>query len=192
MAGDREAQALEARALRVLVVDDNQDAADSMGALLRAWGYDYRVAYDGVTGLETAVAYLPGCLLLDVAMPGMDGYTLARRVREQPGPKGATLVALTAFSDESHLRLAKDAGFDYRLTKPADPGDIERLLHMLDEVMRLASRTQDLAKQNVALAGEAKELLQEVKQDIREVKQEVKELKHELREVKEHQDPKDK
>jgi CheY-like chemotaxis protein len=187
MTGGAEPRAPAERTLRVLVVDDNQDAADSLGALLRAWGYDFRVAYDGATGLETARTYHPDCLLLDIAMPRMDGYTLAQRVRQLPGQREAKLVALTAFSDEAHAQRAREAGFDYRLIKPADPIEVERLLHMLDEVIKLASKTEDLAKQNVALASETKELLKEVKEDIREVKEDVKELKQELREVKEIQ-----
>jgi len=186
MDGGWEARTSPERALRVLVVDDNQDAADSLGALLRAWGFDFRVAYDGKAGLEAALAYRPNCLLLDIAMPGLDGYALAQRLRQSPGMEGVKLVALTAFSDEAHARRAQEVGFDYRLVKPADPSELERLLHMLDEVYRLASRTEHLAKVNVALASETKELLQEVKEDIREVKEEVKELKQELREVKEN------
>jgi len=185
MSGSGEAGKQTERAFRVLVVDDNHDAADSLCALLVVWGYDYRVAYDGPTGLALAQSYQPDCLLLDIGLPGMDGYTLARRIREQPGLEGAKLVALTAYSDEAHTRRAQEAGFDYRLTKPADPSEIERLLTMLNRVMELASRTEELARVNVTLAGEAKDLLREVKEDIREVKQEVKELKEDIREVKE-------
>jgi CheY-like chemotaxis protein len=184
MAGGWEARAPGERALRVLVVDDNQDAADSLCALLRAWGYDFRTAYDGKAGWEAALEYRPDCVVLDIAMPGLDGYALARRLRQQAGLEQTKLVALTAFSDEAHARRAQEAGFDYHLVKPADPTDVERLLHMINEVYKLASRTEDLAKQNVALASETKELLKEVKEDIREVKEEVKELKQELREVK--------
>jgi CheY-like chemotaxis protein len=190
MDGGWQAGASPARILRVLVVDDNQDAADSLCALLRAWGYDFRVAYDGKAGFAAALDYRPDCLLLDIAMPGLDGYALAKQVRQTPDVAGAKLVALTAFSDETHARRAQEAGFDYHLVKPADPTEVERLLQMLDEVYRLANRTQDLAKQNMALASETKELLKEVKQDIRGVKEEVKELKEELREVKESRDQK--
>jgi CheY-like chemotaxis protein len=172
-------------ALRVLIVDDNQDAADTLSLLLDAWGFDHRVAYDGATGLDLARNYRPDCLLLDICMPGLDGYTLARRVRQHPGLEQAKLVALTAYSDRLHARRAREAGFDFHLAKPADPSELERILLMLNEVIRLASRTEELTRQNVSLASETKELLREVKQDIREVKQEVKELKEELREVKE-------
>jgi CheY-like chemotaxis protein len=185
MAGNVEATPLPSRILRVLVVDDNRDAADSLGTLLSLWGYDYRLAYDGAAGWEAACAYRPNCLLLDIGMPGLDGYTLARRVRQEPSLEGAKLVALTAYSDEVHALRAREAGFEHRIVKGADPLEIERLLNMINEVFQLASRTEQLAQKNVALAAETKDLLQEVKQDIQEVKEEVKELKEELREVKE-------
>jgi len=184
MAGNVETPPMK-RSLRVLVVDDNHDAADSLGTLLGLWGYDYRVAYDGNAGWELACAYRPDCLLLDIRMPGLDGYTLAGRVRQHPELQAAKLVALTAYSDEAHVRRAAEAGFDYRLVKTADPTEVERLLDMLSEIMQLAGRTEKLARQSVTLTSETKELLQEVKEDIREVKEEVKELKEELREVKE-------
>jgi len=173
------------RRLRVLVVDDNRDAADSLGTLLNLWGYDYRVAYDGTAGWEIACAYRPNCFLLDIRMPGLDGYTLAGRVRQHPELKEAKLVALSAYSDEAHVRRAVEAGFDYRLVKTADPTEVERLLNMLNDIMQLAGRTEQLARKSVTLSSETKELLQEVKEDIREVKEEVKELREELREVKE-------
>jgi CheY-like chemotaxis protein len=82
--------------LRVLVVDDNRDAADSLALLLRLWGYDSRVSYDGVHALQRAHDFHPDCLLLDINMPGMDGYTVARRLRQEPELGSVKLVALTA------------------------------------------------------------------------------------------------
>ena len=165
------------KALHVLVVDDNRDAADSLCMLLRLWGYECLVAYDGAAGLQAACDYLPDCLLLDIAMPGLDGYTLARTVRAQPSLVRAKLVALTAYSDETHVRRSQEAGFHFHLVKPTEPLEIERLMNMLNELIRLASGAEELARQNVALASETKELLKEVKEDIEEVKEEVKELK---------------
>ncbi len=173
----------QARPLHILIVDDNRAAADSLCVLLRMWGYDCRVAYDGRSGLETARAYRPDCLFLDISMPGMDGYALAERVRQQPGLERAKLVALTALSDDVHVQRAKEAGFDYHFVKPADPSELVRLLDMLNEVMKLAAKTEELARQNVELATETRELLQEVKEDIREVKDELREVKEQLREV---------
>jgi len=173
------------RRLRVLVVDDNRDAADTLGTLLGLWGYEYRVAYDGLAGWEAACAYQPDCLLLDIRMPGLDGYSLARRIRQHPELKDVKLVALTAFSDETHARRAEEAGFDFRLVKTAEPSELERLLIMLSDIMQLAGQTQALARRNVSLASETKELLEEVKENLQEVKEEMKEIKEELREVKE-------
>jgi two-component system OmpR family response regulator len=175
----------EKRLLQVLVVDDNRDAADSLALLLKLWGYQVRVAYNGAAGLAAAIAHLPDCLVLDIQMPQLDGYTLAKRVRQQPGLEKVKLIALSAFGDEEHVRRTKEAGFDFQLVKPADLSDLERILKMLNEVLKLATQTEKMARQNVALAGEAKELLNEVKQDIKEVKEEVKELKEDLQEVKE-------
>ena len=120
--------------LHVLVVDDNKDAADSLCMLLRLWGYDCRVAYDGAAGLRAACDYQPDCLLLDIAMPGLDGFGLARAVRAQPGLERAKLIALTAYSDEEYVRSSREAGFDLHLVKPTDPFEIKRLTDMLSKL----------------------------------------------------------
>src|SRR6266702_3932849 len=88
----------ESETYRVLIVDDNRDAADSLAMLARVWGYEARVAYDGEAALETALTFRPDCLLLDIGLPRLDGYALARRVRQQPGLETAKLVALSAYS----------------------------------------------------------------------------------------------
>jgi two-component system OmpR family response regulator len=172
----------EGRQLRVLVVDDNEDAADSLCALLRLWGHESRAAYDGNTGLEVASAMLPDCLFLDIGLPGMDGYALARRLREHPALKEAKLVALSAYSDRERSRAA---GFDYHFVKPADPPELEALLKMLNEVLKVASLTQKLAEENVQTTKETKKLIGEAREEMRELKGDVRELKGELREVKE-------
>jgi CheY-like chemotaxis protein len=133
----------------VLVVDDNQDAADSLCMLLRMWGYDCLVAYDGVAGLALACDYRPDCLLLDIAMPGMDGYTLATRVREQPSLRHVKLVALTAYSDKTHLQRSREAGFDFFITKAADPSQFERLLEMLSRAVRFTDKSEEMDRQEV-------------------------------------------
>ena len=177
--------------LRVLVVDDNQDAADTLAVLLSLWGYDCRVNYDGASALQMARDYRPHCLLLDISMPGMDGYTVARQIRQQPELGSVKLVALTAYSDEKHAQRIQEAGFDHHVVKTANPDELERLLMTMNEVLQLASQTKELAQQNVTLAGETRDLLHDVKDQISEVKekledvtQEVRELKQELREVK--------
>jgi len=170
--------------VRILIVDDNRDAADSLALVLKAWGYGCHVAYDGPSGLASAGENKPDCLITDIAMPGIDGYTLAQRVRQQPGLDRTKLVALSAFSDDEHDRRIREAGFDHSLVKPADFDELQRILAMLDHVVRLASKTEEMARQNVELASETKALIQEVREDIREVKQEVRELKQEIREAK--------
>jgi CheY-like chemotaxis protein len=126
---------LSTRVFHVLVVDDNRDAADSLCLLLKLWGYTCCAAYDGETGLQAASEHRPDCLVLDIAMPGLDGYTVARRVRAEPGLDNARLVALTAFSDETHVRRSQEAGFDFRLVKPTDPLEIKRLMDKLSKVV---------------------------------------------------------
>jgi CheY-like chemotaxis protein len=155
------------------------------------WGYDCRVSYDGASALQTARDYRPDCLLLDTHMPGIDGCTVARRLRQEPDLARVKLVALTAYSDARHTRRIQEAGFDHHVVKPADVDELQRLLTMMEQLLRLASQTEDLAWQNVALAGETTEILHGVKEQIGEVKdklddvsQEVQELKEELREVK--------
>ena len=175
------------RPLRVLIVDDNQDAADTLGLLARMWGYEARAAYDGPAALAAARSFGPDCLVLDIGLPGIDGYALAHRLRREPALRAAKLVALTAYSGDHHQRRVRDAGFDYHLTKPADPGELERLFRMLAHALKLAERTQALAQQNVELARETRELLIEVKDELKEVKDELREVREELREVKEDQ-----
>jgi CheY-like chemotaxis protein len=108
-----------------------------LSMLVRMWGYECRAAYDGAAGLKAACDFRPDCLLLDIAMPGLDGYMLAREVRAQPGLDRAKLIALTAYSDETHVRLSQVAGFDYNFVKPPDLPAIRRLIDTLDEMVRL-------------------------------------------------------
>jgi CheY-like chemotaxis protein len=157
-----------------------------MTMLLRLWGYEARAAYSGAAGLEMARNQRPDCLLLDINMPGgIDGYTLARQVRREPGLEEAKLVALTAYSDPRHTERARKAGFDYHIVKPADPDKVQELLDMMTKVAKLTAQTARVARQNVQLATETKELLQQVKEDLQEVKADVKELKADLTEVRE-------
>lgn len=111
---------------RVLVVDDNRDAAESLGLLLQLMGCIVRVAYAGAEALSIARSFEPDTAFLDIGMPRMDGYQLARRLREQH-PR-TVLVAVTGWGQAKDQQRARDAGFDHHLTKPAAPGDIERLL----------------------------------------------------------------
>jgi signal transduction histidine kinase/CheY-like chemotaxis protein len=116
---------------RVLVVDDNRDAADSLGLLLKVLGAEVRVARDGAEALEAYSAYDPAVVLLDIGMPGMDGYEVARRIRAQsPGPR-PTIVALTGWGQENDRREAREAGFDHHMVKPAELGALKELLRSI-------------------------------------------------------------
>jgi PAS domain S-box-containing protein len=112
---------------RVVVVDDNLDAANAMAMLVTALGGEARVAGDGASGLAHVLDWSPTLVLLDIGMPGMDGYETCRRIREAVGPR-VVVVAVTGWGQEQHKRDAERAGFDAHLTKPADPGALERLL----------------------------------------------------------------
>jgi PAS domain S-box-containing protein len=103
---------------RVLVVDDNADAAESLAILLRLQGQDVRVAHDGPSGLTAAAAERPDVVFLDIGMPGMDGYEVCRRLRQQPGLNGMVVVALTGWGQEEDRRRSQEAGFDRHLVKP--------------------------------------------------------------------------
>jgi PAS domain S-box-containing protein len=113
---------------RILVVDDNLDVGDSLVLLLRQHGHEVRVANDGPTALALAREERPDVVLLDIGMPGMDGYEVARRLRQEPGLQGVLLVAMTGFGQETDRRHSRAAGFDQHLVKPVEPDDLLRLL----------------------------------------------------------------
>jgi len=113
---------------RVLVVDDNHDAAASLAMVLRIDGHDVRTAQDGPAALQEAELFRPEAILLDIGLPQMDGYEVARRLRGQVGLNKALLVALTGYGQDEDRRRAKEAGFDAHLTKPADAALLQRLL----------------------------------------------------------------
>jgi PAS domain S-box-containing protein len=112
---------------KVLVVDDNRDSADSLALLLRLWGHEARTAHDGLSGLKAARSYRPQVVFLDIGLPGLDGYELARRLREEFGQE-MRLIAVTGYGQEEDRRRALEAGCDAHLIKPADPADVQRLL----------------------------------------------------------------
>jgi two-component system CheB/CheR fusion protein len=112
---------------RILVVDDNVDAADALAELLRDYGHDVRAVHDGPSAIEQAALHHPDIVLLDIGMPGFDGYEVARRMRTELGLK-ATLIALTGYGEARHRRLSRDAGFDQHVTKPVDIRKLEKLL----------------------------------------------------------------
>ncbi|WP_238139405.1 response regulator [Roseateles aquatilis] len=113
---------------RVLVVDDNRDAADSMAVFLELAGFETVVALDGPRALEQAAAQPPQVVLLDIGLPGLDGYEVARRLRTVPGAAQCLLIALTGYGQQDDRRRAHEAGFDVHLVKPADPDAVVELI----------------------------------------------------------------
>ncbi|AKJ27387.1 response regulator [Caldimonas brevitalea] len=113
---------------RVLVVDDNRDAADSLAMVLQVLGYETGIAYDGAQALEVARRFLPEVVVLDINMPVMDGYQVARVLRQSSAEPRTVLVALTARTTPEDECAARDAGFDIHLAKPAGPEQVDRVL----------------------------------------------------------------
>ena len=123
----------------VLIVDDNLDAAESLAELMRECGHFVRTAHDGPTALRDAAAFRPDVIVLDLGLPDLDGYEVARRLRADERLASTVVVALTGYGEERHRRRTEEAGFDHHLTKPVD---IERLEAIL------ASRPTDRARPN--------------------------------------------
>jgi two-component system, chemotaxis family, CheB/CheR fusion protein len=115
---------------RVLVVDDNRDAADSLVLILGQMGHEVRVCYEGQGALDAARALRPDVVFLDLVMPGMDGYEVARQLRALPECDGARLIALTGYGQPEDLEQSRAAGFDEHLLKPVEPAN---LLAMIGE-----------------------------------------------------------
>jgi CheY-like chemotaxis protein len=120
---------------RILVVDDNRDAADSMGLVLARAGAEVEVVHDGATALDRVERFHPALVLLDIGMPGMDGYEVARRIRARPALQGIQLVALTGWGQAEDRLRSREAGFDHHLIKPAG----------IDELCALLPSTRDNA-----------------------------------------------
>ncbi len=114
--------------LRVLVVDDNVDAVAMLKMLLETTGHDVRTAHNGPTSLEAALLYRPHVVLLDIGLPGLDGYEVARKIREQAIFKDVVLIATTGYGQDRDRQLSREAGFDHHLVKPLDFDALEAIL----------------------------------------------------------------
>ena len=112
---------------RVLLVEDNPDSRETLRAVLQAWGHTVQAVGDGTAGVATGLAWRPEAAVLDIGLPGLDGYQVARRLRAEFGCR-LFLIALTGYSQESDRRRAFDAGFDVHMAKPADLDHLSRLL----------------------------------------------------------------
>ena len=115
-------------ARRVLVVDDNTDAANSIAFLLREAGHVVEIAHDGVKALQAARSLRPEFVFLDLGLPGMDGFEVARALRREPSLQAVRIIAVTGYGSETDRRRAEEAGIDQHLVKPADPAFLESLL----------------------------------------------------------------
>jgi CheY-like chemotaxis protein len=113
---------------RILVVDDNVDAAESLAKLLRISGHEVNTTYTGLTVADAVAEHRPNVILLDIGLPGLDGYEAARRLRAAPGGERLLLIALTGYGQESDRQRSREAGFDHHLVKPLDFAAFESLL----------------------------------------------------------------
>jgi CheY-like chemotaxis protein len=113
---------------RILVIDDSRDAAESMALLLKLRGHEVRTAHDGGEAIPAAEAFQPDVVFLDIGLPGMDGYEVARRMRRQQTGSKVLLVALTGYGQDEDRRRSGEAGFDHHLVKPADPAAVDSIL----------------------------------------------------------------
>jgi signal transduction histidine kinase len=117
-----------ARGLRVLVVEDNVDAAESLAALLRLWGHDVHVVHDGLDAIDEAQRQHPEVVLLDIGLPGLDGYQVAKRLREDAELDGTLLVAMTGYGQPDDRRRSREAGIHHHFVKPVEPFVLRTLL----------------------------------------------------------------
>ncbi len=119
------------RPCRILVVDDNTDAADMLALLLEQLGHTTRVAHDAVEALAAIEDLTPELAVLDIGLPGMDGYELARRLRANPITRNTCLIALSGYGQESDKQQSAQAGFDAHLVKPIAFGDLRLVIEQL-------------------------------------------------------------
>jgi CheY-like chemotaxis protein len=116
---------------RVLIVDDNMDGARSLSMVLEIGGHEVRTCYDGAAALEETEGFRPEIVLLDIGLPGMDGFEVARRLRQMSLSPQPLLVALTGYGQADDIRRSREAGFDHHLVKPADPETLTSLFATL-------------------------------------------------------------
>lgn len=127
-AGGVDEQAAQSSSLRILIVDDNRDSADSLGMLLRIMGSDTRTAYDGQEGVDLAGVFRPDVVLLDIGLPKLDGHEACRRIRKESWGKHTVLIAMTGWGQEEDRRRSHEAGFDHHMVKPVAPQELMKLL----------------------------------------------------------------
>ena len=158
------------RTLRVLIVDDNRDGADTLGLLVEELGHQVHVTYGGAQALDVATAFGPDLMLIDLAMPDMDGCVLVKRLRQMPAFAHTTLVAITGHADQGHKTLAMKAGFNAVLFKPVALTEIKTALASIVPVL---DRAEQSPEQPVLRTGLAAERLLPIK-EVRRIRNERK------------------
>jgi CheY-like chemotaxis protein len=123
--------AMDPSSYRVLLVDDNPDSSEPLSLLLQAKGHQTRVAIDGTEAIALADDFRPDCVLLDLGLPRMDGYEVARHLRQRPYGREMILVALTGWAGQDVRNKAAEAGFDYHLVKPVDWDELDKIVQSL-------------------------------------------------------------
>jgi two-component system CheB/CheR fusion protein len=117
-------------------VDDEHDTANSLATLIGLWGYKTDVAYDGLSALDAASADPPDVVLLDLGLPGMDGYEMARQLRRLPRMDTALLVAITGYGQEADVQRCKEVGMDCHFLKPVAPDELQKVLAKAEKLGR--------------------------------------------------------
>jgi CheY-like chemotaxis protein len=140
--------------MRVFVVDDDRDTTECMRLLIKQWGHEVHVANQANVAIEQAPFVKPHVMLVDLAMPVIDGLTVARRIRGVPELTSVSLVALTGYADPQHRQQALDAGFDEFLVKPLP---IEELQKLLDRVRSRVATTKDLTTRSTEAVAEGRQ-----------------------------------
>lgn len=113
---------------RILVVDDNKDTALSLAMLLKMMGHETLTAFDGFDAVQNAITFRPDVALLDIGLPRMNGYDVCRRLRSETWGQSMVCIALTGWGDQEDRRHSEEAGFNFHMVKPVDPGALGRLL----------------------------------------------------------------
>jgi len=145
----------QAHRLRVLVVEDNQDTATSLAMVLRLSGYDVRVAFDAPAALKEVAEWSPDAAILDIGLPSLDGYEVARKLRAMPREKRILLLAVTAYATQEDRRRSFEAGVNLHFAKPADPQQLLDVLAGFEQWGRGTENEKTLPTQAGSSAGEA-------------------------------------
>jgi CheY-like chemotaxis protein len=119
---------LPSRRIRVVIVEDNQATAESLRQLLDLYGYEVKVAYDGLEGVRVAQEWPPEIVLCDIGLPGQDGYSVAIALRQHPATEKARLIAITAYGSDDARRRSQEVGFEKHFVKPVDPAVLLQVL----------------------------------------------------------------